>query len=212
LIDGMRTAIAVTLLGLFSGCAGAPRIDAEGWIPLFDGRSLAGWTVTDFGSEGEVRVENGAIVLKPGNPFTGITFRGASFPKTDYEIELRGARVAGTDFFCALTLPVGDDHCTLVVGGWGGRLVGLSSLDDMDASENETTRFLDFENGREYDVRVRVRTARITAWIDDAKIVDQDVRGRSVSVRWEVEPSRPVGIASFETEAAFTRLRYRSLK
>ena len=27
----------------------------------------------------------------------------------------------------------------LIVGGWGGTVVGLSSIDGMDASENETT-------------------------------------------------------------------------
>ena len=33
---------------------------------------------------------------------------------------------------------------TLVLGGWGGSLCGLSSLDYMDASENQTTTFVSF--------------------------------------------------------------------
>lgn len=207
----MRTGIALGLLGSLLGCMCTPTAGPDGWIELFDGQSLACWKVTDFAGHGEVRVEKGALVLKPGTPFSGVTLDGAAFPTSDYEIELRGAKIDGDDFFCALTFPVGASHCTLVLGGWGGRLVGLSSLDEMDASENPTTEFMDFEKGRFYDVRIRVTTKHITAWIGDKKIIDQDIREHAVSVRWEVEPSRPLGIASFETEAAYTRIRYRSV-
>ena len=44
----------------------------------------------------------------------------------------------GGDFFATLTFPVDDSFCTFVTGGWGGDIVGLSSIDGWDASDNET--------------------------------------------------------------------------
>ena len=51
----------------------------------------------------------------------------------DYEVTLEGKRVAGDDFFCTTTFPVGESFCSFVVGGWHGTVVGLSSIDGMDA-------------------------------------------------------------------------------
>jgi hypothetical protein len=181
------------------------------WTALFDGRALGDFAPTAFGGEGEVRIEDGRIVLDQGGPLTGITWRGAPLPTGDYELELRATRLAGNDFFCGLTLPVGTGHASLVLGGWGGTLCGISSLDGLDASENETTRFLGFETGREYRVRVAVDAARLRAWLDDEPIVDVPIAGRRVTVRPEVALSRPVGIAAFATRAAFREIRWRPL-
>ena len=73
-------------------------------------------------------------------------------PGLNYELNVVARRVEGSDFFCGLTFPYQDSHCTLILGGWGGALVGLSCLDGRDASENETTRLMPFEKGRWYDV------------------------------------------------------------
>ena len=62
-------------------------------------------------------------------------------------------RLDGSDFFCSTTFPVGKDPCTLVVGGWGGMVVGLSNVDHEDASENGTTKTMTFKNKRWYRVR-----------------------------------------------------------
>src|SRR5438309_7593947 len=104
-------------------------------------------------------------------PFTGINFTN-DFPKVNYEIALDAMRVAGSDFFCGLTIPVGDAFCSLIVGGWGGSLVGVSSLDGQDASENETTKFINFEQGRWYRIRFRVTEKKLEAWIDDEKLIN----------------------------------------
>ena len=100
---------------------------------LFDGKSLKGWKKTQFGGEGKVEVKDGRIVLHSGGPMTGITWT-EDFPKIDYEISLEAMRVDGSDFFCGLTFPVGDKPCSFIVGGWGGGVVGLSSIDGSDAS------------------------------------------------------------------------------
>ena len=75
-------------------------------------------------------------------------------------------RLDGSDFFCTTTFPVGKDYCSLVVGGWGGAVVGLSNVDYADASENATTKTMGFKDNQWYRVRIRVSDAAIEAWID----------------------------------------------
>ena len=53
-----------------------------------------------------------------------------------------------------------------MLGGWGGQLCGLSSIDYFDAANNSTTRFIDFKNGTWYHVHLRVVTNRIQARLD----------------------------------------------
>lgn len=178
--------------------------------PLFDGRTLDGWVISDFPGSGKVAVVDGAIVLGRGDPLTGIT-RGTPFPRIGYEVAFEAMRVAGSDFFAAVTFPVGDDPCTLVLGGWGGRVVGLSSLEGADASENETRRSIPFDTGRWYTVRLRVTEERIEAWVDDDVVVDLPLAGRLLSIRVEVWESQPFGIASWQTTGAVRAITLRRL-
>ena len=175
------------------GAAQAPApFEGEGWQAMFDGRTLAGWRDTDFAGHGEVHCQAGVVVLNMGSPFTGINWTN-EFPKMNYEVALDAMRLMGSDFFCGLTVPVGTNCCSLIVGGWGGSLVGISSLDGMDASENETTKFRNFESGRWYRIRLRVTEKKIQAWIDKEKLVDVAIADRRISVRpGEIELSRAV--------------------
>lgn len=188
-----------------------PQADAEGWVPLFNGRNLEGWKLTKFGGDGEVEVVEGELILNQGGPLTGVTWTKA-FPKVDFEISLEAQRVEGTDFFVGLTFPVRDSHASLIVGGWAGSVVGISSLDGRDASENETTQVMKFDNGKWYKFRVRVTADRIKAWIDDAAVVDVSIKDRKVTTRNEVTLSQPVGLATYDTKAAIRKLRYRIMK
>ncbi len=185
--------------------------DEPGWTRLFDGTGLAGWEVTRFGGEGEVELQDGRMILGRGSPLTGVTWRGELPRGEAYEVRLGAARLDGTDFFCGLTFPVGEDCCSLILGGWGGALVGLSCIDGWDAASNETTRFVSFEAGRTYRVRLRVSPERIEAWIDGESIVDVAIAGRKIGVRSEVLLSRPLGIAAFSTIAAISDVRIRPL-
>lgn len=179
--------------------------------PLFDGKSLAGWKETEFAGRGKVRVEDGAIVLGEG-VLTGVTWAGADFPKYDYEVSLEAMRVSGHDFFAGITFPVYETHCTWINGGWGGTLVGLSSLDSMDAAENEHARNMRFEQGRWYRLRLRVTSSHIQAWIDDELVIDAYYVGREVSLRpGQIDLSRPFGIASFSTTAKLRNIVLRRL-
>lgn len=207
----MTRVFHASMLALLTALAsGANPLHAQRDRSLFDGETLVGWTVSDFFSPGLVGVRNGSIVLGRGDPLTGITWAG-DFPRLDYEVTLEAMRVEGTDFFAAITFPVADDPCTLVIGGWGGSVVGLSSIEGADASENETARWMEFENGRWYRIRLRVTSEKIEAWIDDEQVVDFPHVGRLLSVRVEVLPSRPFGIATWQTTAALRNIQLRAL-
>jgi hypothetical protein len=111
-------------------------------------------------------------------------------------------RVDGEDFFCGLTFPYRNSSCTFVVGGWGGTCVGLSCIDHQDAYNNSTAKFRDFENNRWYRIRVRATEDKIEAWIDDEQLADVETADRKIDVRMEVEPSQPLGIATWQTTGA----------
>lgn len=180
-------------------------------MSLFDGKTLGHWEITDFGGQGDVYVKDGSIFLEMGNYITGITWTGP-LVRTNYEISLDAMRVVGSDFFCGLTFPVGDRPCTLILGGWGGQLCGLSSIDNFDASENETTQFIPFENGQWYHVNLRVMPDRIEAWLDNQEIVNIDTTNRDIDIRIEVELSQPLGIATWMTTGAVRNISLRKLE
>jgi hypothetical protein len=193
--------------------APAPALNPIGreWTDVFDGRTLNGWKPTPFGGEGKVEVKNGELRLGAGQPLTGVTIT-RPVPRSNYEVTLEAQRVEGSDFFCGLTFPVKKDPCSLIIGGWGGGVYGLSSIDGNDASENETTKYKEFQKGRWYAVRLRVTDEAIEAWLDNEQIVDVKLEGHTISIRIEVNASKPFGIASYNTLAALRNIRIRSLK
>ena len=174
---------------------------------LFDGKTLGQWQITDFGGQGDVYVKDGAIYLEVGNDMTGVTW-GGPLLKANYEITLDAMRVSGSDFFCGLTFPVGESCCSLVLGGWGGTVCGLSNIDYYDAANNETTRIVSFENGKWYHVRLRVRPNRITAWLDEEAepLVDVDITDRKIDTRIEMDLCQPMGIATWQTSGAIRNI------
>ena len=207
-------AVGLVLLGGLSGAAQAPAVKSSDTAlpePLFDGKTLANWKPTKFMGEGAVKVADGQIILEAGHDLTGITWSGPKLPTTDYEITLQAMRVEGKDFFAGVTFPVADSFCSLILGGWGGTVVGLSSINGMDASENSTSQSIEFENGRWYNIRIRVTPAKIEAWLDDRQIINQDLKGNKVETRLEVDMSQPLGVASFRTKAALRDFRLRRL-
>lgn len=178
---------------------------------LFNGVTLDGWEITNFGPQGPVTVSGGQIVLGMGEGCTGITYK-KEFPELDYKVTLDAKRVAGNDFFCGMTFPVGKEPCTLIVGGWGGTTVGLSSINRKDASENQTTTYMNFERGRWYRIALIVKKDTIRAYIDDKLIVDYNrAKDDVLSVRPEVVLSKPFGITSWYTTAALKDIRLERL-
>ena len=180
------------------------------WKPLFNGKDLDGWKITNFGGEGDVLVENGEVVITQGADLSGIHTE-QKLPKVNYEVQFEAMREAGSDFFAGLTFPVGDNFCSLICGGWGGGVCGISSFDGLDASENETTTYQQFEKGKWYRIRLMVKASHIAAWIDETQIVDVDTTDKKISVRFEVERSKPFGFCTYATTGRIRNARIRPL-
>ncbi len=182
------------------------------WKPLFNGKDLKGWKVTNFGGEGKVEINSrGEVVIHEGVDLSGLTTTRKDLPTTNYEVEFEAQRAQGTDFFVGYTFPVGDSACSLVMGGWGGGVCGISSLDFMDASENETTSYRDFVRGKWYKVRVRVTDSHIQVWQGKWTLADVERANHKIDVRFEMEVSKPMGFATYQTVGKFRKARIRVL-
>lgn len=182
-----------------------PELIAVDKNSLFDGKTLNGWSITEFGPQGPVLVSDGKIVLNYGDGCTGITW-AKEFPKVNYEITVEAQKTSGNDFFCGMTFPVNDEFCSLIVGGWGGPVVGLSCIDGKDASDNNTKILKQFEKNVWYKIKLQVTNEKITAWVDDEKLVDFAYPGHKLSIRPEVSLSKPFGICSWNTTSEIRKI------
>ncbi len=192
------------LSGLPNGNASQPNED-EAWKTLKDK-----WVVSQFGGDGPVVIKDKLITMGFGDPLTGIRWE-AELPKENYEVELEARRREGFDFFCALTFPVGDKHVSFILGGWGGGVVGISSVDGFDASENETTSFRNFETDRWYKIRARVDANQIQCWIDNKPAAEQTRKGHEFDIRYEMDQCVPLGVAAFQCKSEVRNIRIRKL-
>lgn len=177
---------------------------AQDWQPV------TGWKPTPFSKAGTPTIAVEAISLPPGAPMTGVTAPEFK-PKVNYEIRFEASRTMGNDFFASLTFPYQDSHATWVNGGWGGDIVGISSIDNWDASENETRTYFNFENDKFYRFRLQVKAERIQAWIDDKLIVDLSINGRTISLRRGMDPTKPLSLFSYNTASKIRKVEYRLL-
>lgn len=189
------------LFFVLTQCGQPPRLEWQ----LLAGEFAPAWKAADIPQEGSVSIKDGEITLHPGQPMTGIRFgawQPAKLPLMRYRIEYEAMRVAGNDFFCTVTFPVNDTHVSLVVGGWGGTLVGISSIDEMDASENNTRGNAYFENNRWHKVRIEVRDDELRAWINDKLFVNTSTKGHKLGLRTgDIEKCVPFGFANYATQS-----------
>jgi hypothetical protein len=136
-------------------------------------------------------------------------------PGTGYTIRYETMRVEGRDIFGMCTFPVSshEAHATFVIGGWGGTVTGLSSLDFLDASENATRAEQAFQNGIWYAVRIEVRAEDIRVWINDRPVVNASIKGKKVSLRpGDIDHCLPFGFATWGTKAKVRRVEIERLR
>jgi Domain of Unknown Function (DUF1080) len=180
------------------------------WKPLFNGKDLTHWESSKFGGDGEVSVENGMIVLTEGGDMTGITYKG-EVPTMNYALEVEAQRLDGVDFFAGVTFPVGETHMTLIPGGWAGGVFGLSSINGMDAADNETTQPRTFKDKQWYKFTIQVTKQRVQVLVDGKLEIDLETKDKTLSTRGEVESSKPLGIATWRTKAGIRSVQMRPL-
>ena len=206
--------LAASFVGLLAGAGSEGEGKAEKppeAIALFDGKSLDGWKKTDFFKAGAVQVDDGAILIAPGKPMSGVTITRTDLPKVDFELTYEAQRLTGSDFFAAATFPVQDAFIAFVNGGWGGSVTGLSCLNGADASENDTSLYIKYQNKTWYRFRVRVTADTIRCWIDDRQVVAVNYKHRPVSTRLETRSNQPLGFATWEASSAIRKITVRKL-
>jgi hypothetical protein len=221
----LLTPLAGLALAFFTGCgcADEPAVAEETKAAesaataaksLFDGKTLEGWEPTNYAGNGGGEVVDGALRVKSGDGMlNGVKLKaGAEVPKKNYEVSVTARKVEGDDFFFCLTFPFGDKHASYVVGGWGGSVCGISSIDFMDAMENMTMHVREFETGKWYSFRLVVTDHRIQAFVGDERIVNANVKDRKVDMRFgEIEESVPFGISTFKTTGEYKDITLRPL-
>ena len=207
------TVLTLSIVGCVVTKQNRAKVSKESEIILFDGKNLDNWQKTDFAGKGEIFIDkNGSLVLEMGAELSGLHWKGEDLPTSNYEISLQAMRAMGSDFFCGLTFPYKETHATLILGGWGGSLIGISSLDDFDASENETGDAYIFEDNQWYNVRLKVTDSEFTVWIDGKSVIDCEVEGRRVGMRpGEIEMSVPLGVCTFATTGVLKNIKLRKI-
>ncbi len=183
-------------------------------VVLFNGKDLGKWKKTEFGGEGDAFVnEDGNLEFGFGAIMTGVHWGEEEPPaRMNYEISLEAMKLDGNDFFLGLTFPYGEDYASLILGGWGGGIVGISSVDDLDASENETMNIEGFENNVWHKVKLRVTEDKIMVWLNERELIDLDTKDRKISLRpGDIELCVPLGIASFVTRAQYRNIELRKI-
>ena len=195
--------------------APAPAADSVKAFVLFDGKSLDDWQSVDNGGSGSVTLEDGEMIIKQGESLSGVIYKKAKdLPLTNYELTAEAMRVEGSDFFCGLTFPVGDlKTClTLVLGGWGGSVTGISSIDGLDASENNTSSFQRYKDDQWYKVKLRVTPKEIHVWIDDKEVINTDIEGKKLSLRpGPIESYAPLSFTTYQTTASIKNVKLTSI-
>ena len=201
------------LLGSFVGAFAEEKAPAPAAkeIVLFDGKSLANWEPVDIGGSGQVELEDDLLIINQGESVSGVVYKkAADLPVINYEITLEAKRLQGVDFFVGLTFPVGDlkTCATLVCGGWGGSVTGISSIDNLDASENGTSSYQRYEDDKWYPVKLRVTADNLSAWVGDKQVIDEDIKGKKIAVRpGPIESYLPLSLTTFNTTAAIRNVK-----
>ena len=178
---------------------------------LFDGETMDGWEIVGFGGQDKIEVVDDAIVAEAGYPLAGIASTLKDLPNSGYTLSLEAQKIDGTDFFCCVSFPVKDQHCSLVLGGWGGTLCGISCINTEDASQNSKKWLKKFERGQWYAIEIKVTDDRIVCSVDDEVMVDLPLDGVELSLRSEVHSTTPIGICAFETKSAWRNIRLTTL-
>jgi hypothetical protein len=198
--------LALASLFVLSACTGTPEPKPKAKpVSLLKG-AMDEWKVANFGGEGDVYFKEGKLNLDYGNPLTGLTYAGdidalLGDTKDNYAITLTAQRVEGVDMFLGVTFPVGDEgHVSLVLGGWAGAITGLSNLDGLNASENDTTQYHNMPEGQWFDVKIRVTPEKIECWLDDKQLVDVMRDDYEIyDTHSAVVLTKPLGLFSYDT-------------
>ena len=183
----------------------------DGWVTLFDGETLTGWEIVDYG-EVKPYVKDSVLVLPKAvrGLMTCIRWIGEPLPTNNYTVYYEARRTEGNDIFAGLTFPYKNTFATLIFGGWSDSVCGISSIDGYNASENETYTCYSHVNNQWYTVQMYVTTDSIRASIDSVPFVDLKTTGKKLDVRSLL----PTGftLCTYNSAGEIRNLRIKKLK
>ena len=213
----VRVVLALTFAFAIA-CGAQEKKDDKGvpagqWKALFDGKTLTNWKTTEYGGQAEAKVKDGQLIIPMGETLSGVTWSGdaKALPTVNYEIALEAQRVDGSEFFVGLTFPYKKTHATLVLGGWGGAVCGISSIGGEDAAHNSTATVVSFKNKQWYRVRLRLLPEKIVVLLDDAQLIEVETTDQEIDTRIDIDLSKPLGLATYQTTAALRDIKMREL-
>ena len=73
------------------------------------------------------------------------------------------------------------------------------------------TSYSSFTRGQWYKVRLQVTDDRIKAWLDKQELLNIETKYHKIGIRYEVELSKPLGFATYQTTARIRNARIRQL-
>lgn len=183
--------------------------------PWISGNDLGDWKALDSPNQGAVTVKDGVLEIANSDGVSGVKYAGKrAIPVVDYELSWEAMKVRGVDFFGAATFPVRDVKtcATLVNGGWGGGVTGISCINHLSANENNTTVYVTYKEGVWYKFRVQVTADVIAVFVDDKQIIKVLIKDKAVSLRpGEIEACAPFGFATYMTKGAVRNISFRKL-
>lgn len=184
----------------------------EGWISLFDGKTLNGWEIVHYGGEGEPYVENEVLILPQAidGLMTGVRWVGDSLPNNNYIIHYEARRTKGFDIFAGLSFPYNDTFASLIFSGWRGIVNGLSSINGYDASENETTQHFSHYDNKWYAVELRATTDSIIAYVGSELVVDIATVGKNIHLRYGLDDTS-LTLWSYQSTGEIRDIRIKKL-
>ncbi len=213
----VKTARIVTACAMLMGCRPAVETPKVHQWDLLDPRFHTYWEKANIPEEGNFSIQNKELTLMPGLPMSGCKFTAwgtLGLPSIHYSIEYEAMRADGDDIFGMCTFPVSSHqaHATFVIGGWGGTLTGISSIDFKDASENSTRAEQRFQNGAWHHVRIEVRAEDLRVWVNHKRVVNVSILGRRVSLRpGYIDHCLPFGFATWNTTGKIRHVQIRKL-
>ena len=146
------------------------------------------------------------------NLFAATTDPKGKVPTDNYEVEYEAMRTGGNLDFANLTFPVGEETCSLIVGGSvHGDLIGLQKVDGQDAWQHAGHKWVKFQRGIWYRVRLRVAPDALTVWVDDEQQFAMPRAGHRFESFWVLAEAKPFGVVTYITGGAVRSLRVRRL-
>ena len=187
-----------------------PKGEPGKWIDL-----LAGVDPDKDAVKGTWRKDGGTLVIAGGTDWGRIELPVAL--AGGYELQIRFVRTSG-DSTVAVVLPVASSVVALNLSPLGGKVSGLDQVRGKNVADNETTvRPGTLENGRPYDLGIKVALAGAEARIEVTLDGKPYIRWQgpqsvlSVYQDWRVPHPGCIGLGTYFTVVEFQSARLRML-